>query len=38
MLMTEEPIFRRFWYATVQLAALDAGPQAFTLLGEDIVL
>jgi phenylpropionate dioxygenase-like ring-hydroxylating dioxygenase large terminal subunit len=38
MLLTEEPIFRRFWYATLRTSALDDGPQPFTLLGEDIVL
>jgi phenylpropionate dioxygenase-like ring-hydroxylating dioxygenase large terminal subunit len=38
MLITQEPIFRQFWYATLRLDQLDDGPQAFTLLGEDIVL
>jgi phenylpropionate dioxygenase-like ring-hydroxylating dioxygenase large terminal subunit len=38
MLITEEPIFRRFWYPTLRATALDDGPQPFTLLGQDIVL
>lgn len=38
MLVTRQPVLRRFWYATLPLTALDAGPQAFTLLGEKIVL
>ena len=38
MLITEEPIFRRFWYPTLRLDELDDGPKAFTLLAEDIVL
>ncbi|MEJ7931065.1 aromatic ring-hydroxylating dioxygenase subunit alpha [Ramlibacter sp. AN1015] len=38
MLVTQQPVLRRFWYAVMPLARLDAGPQPFTLLGEDIVL
>ncbi|MEH6754770.1 MAG: Rieske 2Fe-2S domain-containing protein, partial [Alphaproteobacteria bacterium] len=38
MLITQEPIFRRFWYPTLKLSELEDGPKAFTLLGEDIVL
>jgi phenylpropionate dioxygenase-like ring-hydroxylating dioxygenase large terminal subunit len=38
MLITEEPIFRRFWYPTLRLTQLADGPQPFTLLGQDIVL
>lgn len=38
MLITQEPIFRRFWYPTLRLHELDEGPRPFTLLGEDIVL
>ncbi len=38
MLVTKQPVLRRFWYATMPLAALDAGPQPFTLLGEPIVV
>lgn len=38
MLVTRQPVLRRFWYAVMPLDALDAGPQPFTLLGEPIVL
>jgi phenylpropionate dioxygenase-like ring-hydroxylating dioxygenase large terminal subunit len=38
MLTTKPPLMRRFWYATVPLSALVAGPQPFRLMGEDIVL
>ncbi len=38
MLTTKQPVLRRFWYALMPMTALDAGPQPFTLLGEDIVL
>lgn len=38
MLTTRQPTLRRFWYATVPLSALDAGPVPFRLMGEDIVL
>jgi len=38
MLVTRQPVLRRFWYPVVPLSALDDGPQAFTLLGEKIVL
>lgn len=38
MLVTRQPVLRRFWYAIMPMARLDAGPQAFTLLGEPIVL
>jgi phenylpropionate dioxygenase-like ring-hydroxylating dioxygenase large terminal subunit len=38
MLVTKQPILRRFWYAVMPMTKLDAGPQPFTLLGEDIVL
>lgn len=38
MLVTKQPVLRRFWYAVMPMAKLDAGPQPFTLLGEDIVL
>jgi phenylpropionate dioxygenase-like ring-hydroxylating dioxygenase large terminal subunit len=38
MLVTQQPVLRRFWYAVMPMARLDSGPQAFTLLGEDIVL
>ncbi len=38
MLVNRQPIFRKFWHATMPLANLQAGPQPFTLLGKDIVL
>jgi phenylpropionate dioxygenase-like ring-hydroxylating dioxygenase large terminal subunit len=38
MLVTRQPVLRRFWYATRPVADLAAGPQPFTLLGEKIVL
>jgi len=38
MQVTRQPVLRRFWYAVMPLEKLDAGPQAFTLLGENIVL
>jgi phenylpropionate dioxygenase-like ring-hydroxylating dioxygenase large terminal subunit len=38
MLVTQQPIFRKFWHAIMPLTDLAAGPKPFTLLGEDIVL
>jgi phenylpropionate dioxygenase-like ring-hydroxylating dioxygenase large terminal subunit len=38
MLVTQQKVLRRFWYCTMPLGALDAGPRPFTLLGEHIVL
>jgi phenylpropionate dioxygenase-like ring-hydroxylating dioxygenase large terminal subunit len=39
MLVTQQPVFRKFWHATMPLSMLQAGtPQPFTLLGENIVL
>ncbi|MDQ8021545.1 MAG: aromatic ring-hydroxylating dioxygenase subunit alpha [Moraxellaceae bacterium] len=38
MLVTKQPILRRFWYAVMKSSRLDEGPQPFTLLGENIVL
>src|SRR6478609_2040495 len=38
MLVTQQPVLRRFWYAVMPMTKLEAGPQPFTLLGEDIVL
>lgn len=38
MLVTQQPVLRRFWYATIRMDALEQGPQPFTLLGENIVL
>lgn len=38
MLVTKQPVLRRFWYAVMPMAKLADGPKPFTLLGEDIVL
>jgi phenylpropionate dioxygenase-like ring-hydroxylating dioxygenase large terminal subunit len=38
MLVTQQPVLRRFWYAVMPMNKLDSGPQPFTLLGENIVL
>lgn len=38
MLVTHQPVLRRFWYPVLPMDRLDAGPQPFTLLGEDIVV
>lgn len=38
MLVTQQPVFRKFWHAVMPLADLAHGPKPFTLLGEDIVL
>lgn len=38
MLITQHPVFRRFWYPTVALSALRDGPKPFTLLGQKLVL
>ncbi len=39
MLVTRQPVFRRFWHAVMPLAHLAEGrPLPFTLLGENIVL
>ena len=38
MLSTRQAVLRKFWYATVPVAALREGPGPFTLLGENIVV
>jgi phenylpropionate dioxygenase-like ring-hydroxylating dioxygenase large terminal subunit len=38
MLTTQQKTMRRFWYATVALHDLVAGPKPFRLMGEDLVL
>ncbi len=38
MLVTKQPLLRRFWYALAPLEALESGPRAATLLGENLVL
>jgi len=38
MLVTQQPVFRKFWHAVMPLSQLADGPQSFTLLGESLVL
>jgi phenylpropionate dioxygenase-like ring-hydroxylating dioxygenase large terminal subunit len=38
MLVTRQPICRKFWHAVMPLSELANGPKPFTLLGENIVL
>jgi phenylpropionate dioxygenase-like ring-hydroxylating dioxygenase large terminal subunit len=38
MLVTRQPVFRKFWHAVMPLTELANGPRPFRLLGEDIVL
>lgn len=38
MLVTQHPVFQRFWYPVMPMADLAAGPQSFTLLGQPLVL
>ena len=38
MLVTQQPVLRKFWHAVMPLSALAKGPQPFTLLGDNIVL
>src|SRR5262245_20859069 len=38
MLVTQQPVLWRFWYATVLVGQLQDGPRSFTLLNENIVL
>jgi len=38
MLVTQQPVFRRFWYPVMPRQQLVSGPQAFELLGEPLVL
>lgn len=38
MLVTKQPVLRRFWYALMPLSMLDDGPKPFTLMGENLVL
>ena len=37
MLVTRQPVLRRFWYPVMPLSRLAAGPQPFTLLGERVI-
>lgn len=38
MLVTQQPVFRRFWYPVVPIQDLSTGPYPFRLLGEPIVV
>ena len=38
MLVTQQPVFRKYWHAAMPLADLADGPKPFTLLGQAIVL
>lgn len=38
MLVTKQPILRRFWYPVIPVSALADGPKPFRLLDTDIVL
>lgn len=38
MLVTQQPVFRHFWYPVIPRQQLIEGPQAFELLGEPLVL
>jgi phenylpropionate dioxygenase-like ring-hydroxylating dioxygenase large terminal subunit len=38
MLVTKQPVLRRFWYPVIPLEQLKDGPKPFTLLGENIVV
>ncbi len=38
MLVTQQPVLRRFWYALFPISAIEQGPKPFTLLGERIVV
>jgi phenylpropionate dioxygenase-like ring-hydroxylating dioxygenase large terminal subunit len=38
MLTAQQKTLRKFWYAVMPLSYLDADPQPFRLMGEDIVL
>ncbi len=38
MLVTRQPLLRKFWYPVIPLVLLKDGPKAFTLLGRELVL
>ena len=38
MLVTQQPVFRRFWYPVIPRQQLTAEPQPFELLGEPLVI
>ena len=38
MLVTQQPLLKRFWYPVMPLSELTAGPQSFQLLGKNLAL
>ncbi|MFX7739618.1 Rieske 2Fe-2S domain-containing protein, partial [Acinetobacter baumannii] len=38
MLVTQQKVLRKFWYALMPVTQLKDGPQPFTLLGEKLVV
>ncbi|GAB4372894.1 MAG: aromatic ring-hydroxylating dioxygenase subunit alpha [Elainellaceae cyanobacterium] len=38
MLVTQEPVFKQFWYPVVPIAQLQESPQSFVLLGQRLAL
>jgi phenylpropionate dioxygenase-like ring-hydroxylating dioxygenase large terminal subunit len=38
MLVTKQPVLRRFWYPVMRSSQLNGEPEPFQLLGSDIVL
>ncbi len=38
MKIGDAPVFRRFWYVAMPAERLDAGPQPFSLFGEEMVI
>jgi phenylpropionate dioxygenase-like ring-hydroxylating dioxygenase large terminal subunit len=38
MLVTQQPVLRRFWYPVLPLDQIETAPQSFQLLGENLVL
>lgn len=38
MLVTQQPLLKRFWYPVMPISALQVGPQSFELLSQKLVL
>lgn len=38
MLVTKQPVLRRFWYPVIPVSHLEDGPKPFRLLGDEVVL
>lgn len=38
MLVTQQPLFKNFWYPVIPMQNLDKGPASFVLLGQRLVL